>query len=220
MNFPTLLGVSSDLRGAPQTSSFGGVVPLQTMLAIIAFGLLVITLIVRMRILAHQGVKAFVFGQTNKSDFLLPPVILFIAYSLLASAFGWPEIPFLRSRFWPTGSLHWLSWLGLLICYLAVAGIIWALASFGRSFRVGIDAKDPGGLVTSGAFAVSRNPIYVCFLGFFIGLFLVTPTFMMAVAILFFTILIYRQTLREERFLTAHYGVAYQEYRKRVRRFL
>jgi protein-S-isoprenylcysteine O-methyltransferase Ste14 len=33
--------------------------------------------------------------------------------------------------------------------------------SFGTSFRVGIDVEHPDKLVTTGIFAVSRNPIYV-----------------------------------------------------------
>ena len=38
---------------------------------------------------------------------------------------------------------------------------IWAFVSFGNSWRVGVDLKTPGALVTSGIFAFSRNPIYV-----------------------------------------------------------
>ena len=39
--------------------------------------------------------------------------------------------------------------------------LLLSLISFGRSFRVGIDTDRPDRLVTSGIFAVSRNPIYV-----------------------------------------------------------
>jgi hypothetical protein len=45
----------------------------------------------------------------------------------------------------------------------ALIGFAVTLKSFGDSFRVGIDEKKPDKLVTSGMFAISRNPIYVCF---------------------------------------------------------
>ena len=50
-----------------------------------------------------------------------------------------------------------------------------SLVSFGNSFRDGIDVDEPGRLVTTGIFAVSRKPIYVGFFVFLLGQFLVFP---------------------------------------------
>ena len=51
----------------------------------------------------------------------------------------------------------------------------YSLVSFGKSFRVGIDEEHPGSLVTTGAFAISRNPIYTSFGAILIGIFLIFP---------------------------------------------
>src|SRR6185436_17879777 len=48
-----------------------------------------------------------------------------------------------------------LSSLGLIVFALAYV-------SFGDSWRVGFDVKNPGALVTTGVFSISRNPIYLC----------------------------------------------------------
>src|SRR5262245_31426144 len=56
------------------------------------------------------------------------------------------------------------------------AVFILALVSFGASRRVGIDAKTPGGLVTTGVFALSRNPIFVFIDLYAFGTFLINGT--------------------------------------------
>ena len=103
---------------------------------------------------------------------------------------------------------------------LAIIGFILTLISFGNSFRVGIDVKTPGKLVTTGMFSISRNPSYVCFLLFFIGLFMIYCNIVIAVAVVLFALVIHRQVLREEKFLRDYYGVEYEVYCWKVRRYL
>jgi protein-S-isoprenylcysteine O-methyltransferase Ste14 len=69
-------------------------------------------------------------------------------------------------------------------------------------------------------FAISRNPIYVCFLLFFAGLFLIHRNIVIAVGLVLFALAIYRQVLREEKFLAAHYGAEYENYYKKAKRYL
>jgi len=58
--------------------------------------------------------------------------------------------------FWDTNAPGWA---GLVLCFIAIIGFAFTLVSFGDSFRVGIDVNKPEELVTSGMFAISRNPI-------------------------------------------------------------
>lgn len=172
---------------------------------------------VRAAMLAKKGIRAIVFGATDKSDFLLVPFILAIAYAALAKAFGLPMWEPLAFPFWDSPAPGWV---GVGLCSAAIVGMVAALVSFGESFRVGIDEENPDKLVTDGLFAYSRNPIYVCFDGFFLGLFLIHRNIVILAATVGFALLIHRQILREERFLKGHYGDEYEAYLKKVRRYL
>ena len=171
----------------------------------------------RAAMLHKKGIRAIVFAETDRSDLLLVPVFLALAYTILACAFGLPLPRGLIRPFWTNAATGWL---GLALAVLALAGFAATLRSFGDSFRVGIDKKKPDRLVTTGMFAVSRNPIYACFLLFFAGQFLVNPNWALAIVIPLLALAIHRQILREEAFLAVHYGADYSAYRKRVRRYL
>ena len=190
---------------------------MQNILSVCLFALFVIMVRVRAALLRRRGIRVIVFGQTDKSDFLLVPLVLAIAYTALANTFGLPMWSVLVRPFWSSTTPGWA---GLALCVISVAGFAATLASFGDSFRVGIDETKPAQLITSGMFRFSRNPIYVCFLTFFAGMFLIHRNIVIAVAVALFAMAIHRQVLREEKFLASHYGEEYEEYRKKVRRYL
>jgi len=173
--------------------------------------------LIRAAVLRRHGVRAMVFGQTDRSDFFLVPIMLIIIYSALANAFGLPMWHVLFQPFWNTPIPGWV---GVVLCTISCVGFFLTLSGFGDSFRVGIDERKPGKLVTSGMFAISRNPIYVCFLLFFSGLFFIHHNIIIAAAVVIFAIVIHRQVLREEKFLAQHYGEEYEDYCKKVRRYL
>ena len=113
-----------------------------------------------------------------------------------------------------------LSWVGALLCLVGLAGFLWSIVSFGESFRVGIDADVPDRLITTGAFAVSRNPIYVAFAFILLGQFLVFPNWILLLYMGAGIWLFHRQVLREEDFLIVHYGEEFTDYCSHVRRYL
>jgi protein-S-isoprenylcysteine O-methyltransferase Ste14 len=190
---------------------------MQNIASICLFALFFIIIQIRAAMLRRRGIRALVFGQTDKSDFILVPLVLAIAYTALARTFDLPIWEVLIRPFWESDIPGWF---GLALSVVAIVGFAVTLVSFGDSFRVGIDVNKPDKLVTGGMFAISRNPIYVCFLLFFAGLFLIHRNIVIAVAIVLFVLAIHRQVLREEKFLAGHYGEEYAAYRKKVRRYL
>jgi protein-S-isoprenylcysteine O-methyltransferase Ste14 len=169
----------------------------------------------RVVLLKAHGIKAMRFGETDKTDFLIPPFALFYFYIVFAAAFGWPTIArhvLFRSEI--------ASWVGALGCAAGLLLLLWSLISFGRSFRIGIDADRPDKLITTGIFAYSRNPIYVAFFVILIGQFLLFPNPITLIAAVAAAILFHRQALREEDYLQDHYGRQFAEYRARVRRYI
>jgi protein-S-isoprenylcysteine O-methyltransferase Ste14 len=177
--------------------------------------LVIAMVIARLVMLRRRGIRAMKFGETDKTDFLIPPVALFYVYSVLATALGWPKIadrPFFQSEN--------SRWAGVALCIAALAVLFWSLISFGKSFRVGIDEDRPGGLVTTGVFALSRNPIYVAFALVLAGEFLVYSSWIRLLYLMAGILLLHRQVIREEDYLSAQYGEEYAHYRAKVRRYM
>ncbi|WP_068176234.1 isoprenylcysteine carboxylmethyltransferase family protein [Mycobacterium sp. UM_CSW] len=177
--------------------------------------LLIGTVIGRVVLLRRTGTRAMHFGKLDKTDFLIPPVALFYFYTVFAAAFGWPLAS--RQRFFHSTLL---AWLGVAFCLVGVLILVLSLVSFGNSFRVGIDTDHPGRLVTTGIFAVSRNPIYVGFFVFLVGQLLVFPNWVPLIYLLAGTALFHRQVLREEGFMRQRYGDEYADYCRHVRRYV
>jgi protein-S-isoprenylcysteine O-methyltransferase Ste14 len=167
--------------------------------------------------LHKRGIQAIVFGSSDKSDLVLVPIVLALVYFICANAFGFPLWAPLKAQFLASQALGWI---GLALCVLAIAGLAASLASFGDSFRVGIDTDKPDKLVTSGLFAISRNPIYVCFDIFFIGQILIHRSAAVLVFCILIALWIHRQILKEEAFLDTRYGKEYSDYKAKVRRYL
>lgn len=107
------------------------------------------------------------------------------------------------------------------IAVVALSMVVFALAflSFGNSWRVGLDRQTPGALVTTGIFAVSRNPIYVAMDLWFIGIALMNGTLFFVVFAVLAAAALHWQMLREERFCAELYGEPYVDYRARIARY-
>lgn len=113
-----------------------------------------------------------------------------------------------------------VQWIGVALCLLSLGWTLIAQWQMGTSWRIGIDGRDPGALVTKGLFARSRNPIFLGMQITLLGLFLITPNALTAAVLISGWLLIQIQARLEEPFLEGQYGDAYQKYRVQVPRFL
>lgn len=108
---------------------------------------------------------------------------------------------------------------GVVVTTLAFAIGGLAVIALGDSWRLGLDDQNPGKLVTTGIYAVSRNPIYLFFDLYFIGTFLINGTLVFLIFALFTIANLHYQILHEERFLAAVHGAAYLAYQARTTRY-
>lgn len=187
---------------------------LQAYIVLIVLTTVVLLVILRTAILRKSGIVALRFGMMDKKDFLIVPLAFLLFYLVLANTFNWPLAG---------GSLFEdgiISWTGVFFCLCALALFAYALVSFGSSFRVGLDEDTPGSLITDKAFAISRNPIYTAFLILLAGLLCVFINWLFLLFWLGAFFLIRRQVRLEEKSLHKIYGKAYEQYCKKVRRFL
>jgi protein-S-isoprenylcysteine O-methyltransferase Ste14 len=173
------------------------------------------TVLTRVLLLRTRGIQAMKFGDLDKTDFLIPPFALLYFYLIFANAFAWPTV--VHNQLW---NVPWLAWIGVVLCATGFLLMLLSLISFGSSFRVGIDTTHPDQLVTSGIFALTRNPMYVAFACVLIGEFLIYPSWILLIYLVAGFSLFHRQVMREEAYLRAHYGAEYVAYSERVRRYL
>lgn len=176
--------------------------------------LLVMLVMIRTFQLKRLGIKAIQFGEKDKTDFLILPFAFLLFYIVFASAFDLPGIGVELFDDTFTG------WIGAILCVMGILLFIYALISFGKSFRVGLDEDHPGELVTTGAFSISRNPIYTTFGLVLSGVFFIIPNWIILIYVFAGMWLFNRQILLEEQSLKGIYGEEYMAYCKKVRRFL
>jgi protein-S-isoprenylcysteine O-methyltransferase Ste14 len=108
---------------------------------------------------------------------------------------------------------------GAILIALAFLIRLAAMAELGDSWRLGLDEKAPGQLVTSGIYGISRNPIYIFLDLWFIGTALINGTTVFLLFALHTIANLHYQILQEEAFLGEVHGPAYEDYRARTPRY-
>ncbi len=142
-----------------------------------------------------------------------PPVA--IAAPLLV---GW-----LGTRVWgdPIDLGEWRVPLGWVLTLFFVGWNGWSLWLFGRHQTGLLPGQATNVLIEVGPFRVSRNPLYVGLLALYLGLALLAPTFWGLVLFPAAVLLLLWGAIRpEERYLHERFGAPYDDYRRRVRRWL
>jgi len=114
---------------------------------------------------------------------------------------------------------RWVKLMGAALLTTSLIIFILALVSFGNSWRVGIDEKSPGALVSRGIFAVTRNPIFLSLIVYACGTFLIQGRLILLVFAGLIAAGVQYQIVEEEKFLRSRYGQAYAEYTARTGRY-
>ena len=110
---------------------------------------------------------------------------------------------------------------GVALFAIGLAATLYAQIAMGASWRIGVDEQERTELVTSGPFAVVRNPIFSAMLPTSVGLALVVPNVvaLAGVGALFLALEI-QVRLVEEPYLARVHGERYLDYAARVGRFV
>jgi len=168
----------------------------------------------RALLMKKSGIEVVHFGRIDKKDFLIPPFAFFYFYVVFTPVLHLPPVS--GQAFFHSGVV---SWAGAAFCLTGLSLLVLSLISFGKSFRIGIDQSQPDKLVTTGIFALTRNPIYVAFGLILMGQFLIHSNWIFLLYLGGGFWLFHRQVLREESFMRGFYGEEYSRYCRRVRRY-
>ncbi|GIG30735.1 methyltransferase family protein [Cellulomonas marina] len=142
------------------------------------------------------------------------------ALALLLGAAG-PALALARALLPPANLPGALAWVGLLVAVAAFVVVAAAQSGMGASWRIGVDATERTDLVTTGLFAVARNPIFTAMAIALAGIVLMVPTAVTLAALVALVLAVQLQVRAvEEPYLLTTHGAAYAAYAARVGRFV
>jgi protein-S-isoprenylcysteine O-methyltransferase Ste14 len=109
--------------------------------------------------------------------------------------------------------------LGVLLAAIGVATTLAAQLAMGDAWRIGVDPSEHTELVTTGPFAIVRNPIYAAMIPSFTGIALLAPNLLTILGVALLIAALELQTrLVEEPYLLRLHGERYALYASRVGR--
>ena len=115
----------------------------------------------------------------------------------------------------------WRVPLGWVLVLLFAGWNGWSLWLFARHDTGLLPGQSTTAMIEHGPYRLSRNPLYVGLLALYLAVALLAPTFwglvLFPVAVL---LVLWGAILPEERFLQERFGAPYDDYRRRVRRWL
>jgi protein-S-isoprenylcysteine O-methyltransferase Ste14 len=109
---------------------------------------------------------------------------------------------------------------GAALAVLGIGATLYAQIMMGSSWRIGVDSQERTELVTSGPFALVRNPIFSAMVPTALGLALLVPSWVAIAGVVGLAIALEVQVrVVEEPYLLWAHGAAYASYAARVGRF-
>jgi protein-S-isoprenylcysteine O-methyltransferase Ste14 len=145
---------------------------------------------------------------------LWPPVALGVPWLVGVVLTATLDDPVSLDRPWA----HAVGWL-LVVAFAVCNG--WALWLMHQRDTALLPGDATTAIIDTGPFGLSRNPLYVGLLALYVGTALLVPSFWALVLTPVGFALVWWGAVRpEERYLSDKFGGAYDDYRRRVRRWL
>ncbi|TCG10071.1 hypothetical protein BZM27_01055 [Paraburkholderia steynii] len=115
---------------------------------------------------------------------------------------------------------EWTRWIGVACMVVALIWVICAQATMGTAWRMGVDTRTRTELITTGPFALSRNPIYLGIRATILGQLLVVGTWPVLMIWVMSELLVQIQVRFEEEHMFRLHAQRYADYCSRVRRWI
>jgi len=165
----------------------------------------------------YRSVKISIRGRSGKLTLSLAISMLIYLITLTNLL-----IPKLQNRAGKITILEtpFLKYTGYTFIFIALVIGLMALYEMRNSWRVGIRHDQKTELVTSGIYALSRNPYFLSYDILFIGIFLIYPSLTLLVLITALMIVFHQMIKEEELYLENIQGDDYLAYKKKVGRYI
>ena len=175
--------------------------------------------------LRRKGTKVFVLGSGKKGFTALLEKSFLVFFPIWLIEIGIHSLQ-LNIQFLPLVLVKLIfknqiiQFAGAAVIFVGLIVFCLALISFNSSWRVGIDTVSPGGLITTGVFSVTRNPIFLSMDLYFLGTFLIYSNLFFLMWFVFIALGFPFQIRQEETFLLERYGENYRKYMAQVNRYI
>jgi protein-S-isoprenylcysteine O-methyltransferase Ste14 len=139
--------------------------------------------------------------------YMLAAVVLYAINSAWLTAFAIPL---------PT----WSRWLGVGLGVAGLLLLIWVQHTLGRHWSTNLQLGEEHTLVTSGPYRWARHPMYTALFGFFVGLALVSASWLVVLLVVAAILVLYARIGKEEAMMVEQFGDEYRAYMQQTGRFL
>jgi protein-S-isoprenylcysteine O-methyltransferase Ste14 len=109
---------------------------------------------------------------------------------------------------------------GNALLVVSFAAVLYVHSFMSADWRSGIHERERPALITTGPFALSRNPMFMAIQLGQLGLFLSLPSVFTLICLIVGVAVLHSQVRLEERHLSRHHGAAFVAYGERVPRWL
>lgn len=123
-------------------------------------------------------------------------------------------------EFSPLIQNYFIRYSGFIISLLGVAVFTNAMIAMGDSWRAGVDNTQKTKIVKAGIYKYSRNPAFVGFDLFYIGMALSFSNFFNIIFACAAILMLHLQILEEEKFLPTAFGEQYLNYKNETNRYI
>lgn len=118
----------------------------------------------------------------------------------------------------PRATALWVA--GAVVAFAGVAFFLAAVVAMRENWRAGVDASQHTDLVTRGVYRLSRNPAFVGFDLFYIGIAVMFPNPALVALTVAAIVIFHLQIVEEERYMHSVFGESYARYAGKTRRYL
>lgn len=114
----------------------------------------------------------------------------------------------------------WVRWLGVGFGVAGLLLLIWVHHTLGRHWSTNLQLREEHTLVTIGPYHWARHPMYTALFSFFVGLALVSATWLIALLVVVAVLALGVRIGKEETMMIEQFGSEYRAYMQQTGRFL
>jgi len=186
----------------------------------LAFGLLLFILLV-VRAVSAAGVRragerflpnGAAIEREGRATFAVRFVAFFVLIGILA-AYGLNP-PWMRALLIPLPP--WLRWAGFVLGLAGIALLAWTQVLLGHRWSAQLQLREKHTLVTTGAYARVRHPLYTAMLAFAIGFALLTAHWLFVLFLASMLVFLPLRIPKEEAMMIEEFGDEYRQYMQRT----